>query len=670
MEKISNTKIIDNKPLFFPKSFLTPDQLYAVLIKKLLEYHPSSNIEIIEKAYSLAYNAHKNQKRKSGEPYIIHPLCVAIILAELKMDKETIVAGLLHDIVEDTILTNEEIEEQFGENVAIIVDGVTKLTRFSSQKSMVDLEAENLRKLFLSMAKDIRVILVKLADRLHNMRTLQFQSQKKQMEISRETLEIYSPLALRLGISKIQVELDDWAFRYLHRDIYDDITMQLALTKVQRADFINKIINELSKLNTKAEVESHQKHIYSIYKKTLSRNKRIEELYDIYAIYVIVDNVEDCYSVLGEIHNLYHPLPNRFKDYIALPKQNMYQSLHTTVFSKEGGLFEIQIKTKQMYQISQYGITYHWKYKETEKGNDIVNDAIKAKWLQSILDWQRDERDNVEFLSFLKMELESFANTIYCFTPLGDIKILPAGATVADFAYFVHTDLGNKFRYAIVNGQQRDYDYTLNNGDRVRIVISGKNERGGGPTVKWLEKVKTPTAKAKIKQFLKIQNKDKEKNAAENIISNLKRILGNNQLNEESLKLVYNSLGYSNWGQLEGAILCGKIKAEAVYSGIINEILHKQEVRHTRIKLSRCCNPLPGDEIVGYCSSHRGIIIHKITCENMQSLIKNDDPRIISISWDDIQRKRYITQIIVETDENLETSKKILTILDKNKIKL
>lgn len=592
MENSSYSKNVDIKQLYFPSKFVEPVQLYNMLTKRLLEYHPSSDLKMIEDAYVLAYNAHKEQKRKSGEPYIIHPLCVAMTLAELRMDKETIVAGLLHDIVEDTILTNEEIKEQFGESVAVIVDGVTKLTHLSSQMSQIDIKAENLRKLFLFMANDIRVVLVKLADRLHNIRTLQFQPPAKQIEIAKETLEIYSPLALRLGISIIQVEMADLSFMYLNRDIYENIVDQLKVVESQKLEATNKMLNELSHLNTKAELEVKRKSILSIYNKTVKQEVAVEELYDTYAIYVIVDTIKECYSVLGEIHTLYNVIPNRFKDYIALPKQNMYQSLHTTIINKEGTLFEIQIKTKKMYYISQFGITYYWKYNENEKEKDI----IKNKWLQSILEWQREEVDSKEFLSSLKLELGNYVDTIHCFTPDGKIKILPEGSTVIDFAYLIHSELGNHLDHAIVNGRRELYSYTLKNGDQIKIITSTTNS---GPDYKWLSMVKTPNAKNKIKQYLK--GRDQNKN-------------------------------------------CNK---------------------KTKFLLSKCCNPLPDDQIVGYCSNNRGIMVHKISCENVADLIEKKSPKLMEVSWEEIRRKHFVATIIIESSNRVGLGKELFNVFEK-----
>lgn len=592
MENSSYSKNVDIKQLYFPSEFIEPTQLYEMLTERLLEYHPSSDLKMIEDAYLLAYNAHKEQKRKSGEPYIIHPLCVAMTLAELRMDKETIDSGLLHDIVEDTILTNEEIKDQFGEAVAIIVDGVTKLTHLSTQMSSIDIKAENLRKFFLFMANDIRVVLVKLADRLHNIRTLQFQPPAKQIEIAKETLEIYAPLALRLGISIIQAEMADLAFMYLNRDAYQDILDQLKSAEGQRLVVINKMIEELSNLNTKVELKVTQKSVLSVYNKTVKQNLKVEDLYDTFAIYVIVDTVKECYSVLGEIHSLYNVIPNRFKDYIALPKQNMYQSLHTTVITKEGTLFEIQIKTRKMYYISQYGITYYWKYNEKEKEKDV----IKNKWLQSILEWQREERDSNEFLSFLKLEMGNYADTIHCFTPSGKIKILPEGSTVIDFAYLIHSELGNNLDYAIVNGKRESMNYTLKNGDQIKIIPSGTN---AGPNRKWLSMVKTPNAKNKIKQYLKGKDQDKNSN------------------------------------------------------------------KKTKFLFSKCCNPLPDDKIVGYCSNSRGIMIHKISCENVTDLVKKKSPKLIEVSWEEIRCKHFVAAIIIESSNRVGLGKELFNIFEK-----
>ncbi|MCI5994696.1 MAG: RelA/SpoT family protein, partial [Blautia sp.] len=408
--------------------FTSPDVLYQELIQSVRKYHPSADISLIEKAYKIARDAHEGQNRKSGEPYIIHPLCVAIILADLELDKETIVAGLLHDVVEDTIMTSEEITREFGSEVALLVDGVTKLGQLSYSADKVEVQAENLRKMFLAMAKDIRVILIKLADRLHNMRTLKYMKPEKQKEKARETMDIYAPIAQRLGISKIKVELDDLSLKYLEPEVYYDLVEKIALRKSVREEFVRGIVEEVSNhieaAGIKAQIDGRVKHFFSIYKKMVNQDKTLDQIYDLFAVRIIVDTVKDCYAALGVIHEMYKPIPGRFKDYIAMPKQNMYQSLHTTLIGPNGQPFEIQIRTFEMHRTAEYGIAAHWKYKESSDGKKPLaeQEEEKLSWLRQILEWQRDMSDNKEFLSLLKSDLDLFAENVYCFTPAGDVK--------------------------------------------------------------------------------------------------------------------------------------------------------------------------------------------------------------------------------------------------------
>ena len=464
------------KEISKPEDFTDPEVLYEKLINTIREYHPSTDLSMVEKAYKLARDAHKDQKRKSGEPYIIHPLCVAIILAELELDKETIVAGILHDVVEDTTATLEDLSREFNDEVALLVDGVTKLGQLSYSHDKMDLQAENLRKMFLAMAKDIRVILIKLADRLHNMRTMQYQTPAKQIEKSRETMEIYAPIAHRLGISKIKVELDDLSMQYLMPDVYQDLVEKINLNKAGREAFIDSIIKEvgmhISNAGIEAEINGRVKHFFSIYRKMVNQNKTLDQIYDIFAVRIIVDTVKDCYAALGVIHEMYKPIPGRFKDYIAMPKPNMYQSLHTTLIASNGQPFEIQIRTYEMHRTAEYGIAAHWKYKESEDGKKSVEakEEEKLSWLRQILEWQRDMSDNREFLNLLKGDLDLFAEDVYCFTPNGDVKNLPNGSTPVDFAYAIHSAVGNKMVGARVNGKLVTIDYKIQNGDRIEIL--------------------------------------------------------------------------------------------------------------------------------------------------------------------------------------------------------
>ena len=491
--------------------FTSPDILYKELIDSVKKYHPSTDISMIEKAYHIADEAHKGQLRKSGEPYIIHPLCVAIILADLELDKESIVAGLLQDVVEDTVMTPEEIKQEFGEEVEVIVDGVTKLTQLSYKVDKVEEQAENLRKMFLAMAKDIRVILVKLADRLHNMRTLKYMKPEKQKEKARETMEIYAPIAHRLGISKIKVELDDLSLKYLEPEVYYDLVEKIALRKSEREKFVQSIVKDvreqMDKAGIKAEIDGRAKHFFSIYKKMVNQEKTLDQIYDLFAVRIIVDTVKDCYAALGIIHEMYKPIPGRFKDYIAMPKQNKYQSLHTTLIGPNGQPFEIQIRTFEMHRTAEYGIAAHWKYKEAANGIKPAaqQEEEKLSWLRQILEWQRDMSDNREFMGLLKSDLDLFAESVYCFTPAGDVKNLPNGSTPIDFAYSIHSAVGNKMVGARVNGKLVNIDYVIQNGDRIEIITSQNSK---GPSRDWLKIVKSTQAKNKINQWFKNELKD------------------------------------------------------------------------------------------------------------------------------------------------------------------
>ena len=465
-----------------PADFTSPEVLYQDLINTIRKYHPSDDITMIEKAYRIADEAHKEQKRKSGEPYIIHPLCVAIILADLEMDKETIAAGLLHDVVEDTIMTLEQLTKEFGSEVSFLVDGVTKLTQLNWDKDKVEIQADNLRKMFLAMAKDIRVIIIKLADRLHNMRTGQYWKPEKQKEKARETMEIYAPIADRLGISKIKIELDDLSLKFLQPDVYYDLVEKVALRKDTREAFVQEIVDEVKSHMEDAGIEAtvggRVKHFFSIYKKMVNQNKTLDQIYDLFAVRIMVETVKDCYAALGVIHEMYKPIPGRFKDYIAMPKQNMYQSLHTTLIGSNGQPFEIQIRTYEMHRTAEYGIAAHWKYKESGSGQVAAGSAeAKLSWLRQILEWQRDTDDSKEFLSMVKGDLDLFSDSVYCFTPSGDVKTLPSGSTPIDFAYCIHSAVGNKMVGARVNGKLVPIEYVIQNGDQLEIITS-QNSKG------------------------------------------------------------------------------------------------------------------------------------------------------------------------------------------------
>lgn len=668
--------------------FTSPEVLYKELINSVLKYHPSTDISMIEKAYKVASEAHEGQKRKSGEPYIIHPLCVAIILADLELDKETIVAGLLHDAVEDTWMTYEEVEKEFGSEVALLVDGVTKLGQLSYSADKVEVQAENLRKMFLAMAKDIRVILIKLADRLHNMRTLQYMRPEKQQEKARETMDIYAPIAMRLGISKIKVELDDLSLKYLKPDVYYDLVHKVALRKSEREQFVGAIVKEVKKhmddANIKAQVDGRVKHFFSIYKKMVNQDKTIDQIYDLFAVRILVDTVKDCYAALGVIHEMYKPIPGRFKDYIAMPKPNMYQSLHTTLIGPNGQPFEIQIRTYEMHRTAEYGIAAHWKYKESSDGKAPVgkSEEEKLNWLRQILEWQRDMSDNKEFMSLLKNDLDLFADSVYCFTPQGDVKTLPSGSTPVDFAYSVHSAVGNKMVGARVNGKLVPIEYEIKNGDRIEIITSQNSQ---GPSRDWLKLVKSTQAKNKINQWFKKELKEDNILKGKEMLAQYARAKGfkiTNYTKNQYLEAVLRKYGFRDWDSVLAAIGHGGLKEGQVFNKLVEaydkenkknltdeqvleaasetqEKLHIAKsksgivvkgIHDVAVRFSKCCNPIPGDEIVGFVTRGRGITIHRTDCVNVLNMSETDRTRLIEAEWqqpDTKEKEKYMAEIQV-----------------------
>ena len=668
--------------------FTSPEVLYKELINSVLKYHPSTDISMIEKAYKVASEAHEGQKRKSGEPYIIHPLCVAIILADLELDKETIVAGLLHDAVEDTWMTYEEVEKEFGSEVALLVDGVTKLGQLSYSADKVEVQAENLRKMFLAMAKDIRVILIKLADRLHNMRTLQYMRPEKQQEKARETMDIYAPIAMRLGISKIKVELDDLSLKYLKPDVYYDLVHKVALRKSEREQFVGAIVKEVKKhmddANIKAQVDGRVKHFFSIYKKMVNQDKTIDQIYDLFAVRILVDTVKDCYAALGVIHEMYKPIPGRFKDYIAMPKPNMYQSLHTTLIGPNGQPFEIQIRTYEMHRTAEYGIAAHWKYKESSDGKAPVgkSEEEKLNWLRQILEWQRDMSDNKEFMSLLKNDLDLFADSVYCFTPQGDVKTLPSGSTPVDFAYSVHSAVGNKMVGARVNGKLVPIEYEIKNGDRIEIITSQNSQ---GPSRDWLKLVKSTQAKNKINQWFKKELKEDNILKGKEMLAQYARAKGfkiTNYTKTQYLEAVLRKYGFRDWDSVLAAIGHGGLKEGQVFNKLVEaydkenkknltdeqvleaasetqEKLHIAKsksgivvkgIHDVAVRFSKCCNPIPGDEIVGFVTRGRGITIHRTDCVNVLNMSETDRTRLIEAEWqqpDNKEKEKYMAEIQV-----------------------
>ena len=656
------------------KEFESPEKLYDELIASVRKYHPSADISLIEKAYHVARDAHEGQARKSGEPYIIHPLCVAIILAELELDKETIVAGLLHDVVEDTVMTDEQIAQEFGDEVALLVDGVTKLGQLSYDADKVEVQAENLRKMFLAMAKDIRVILIKLADRLHNMRTLKYMTPEKQKEKARETMDIYAPIAQRLGISKIKIELDDLSLKYLEPDAYYDLVHQIAQRKSVRDEYVQKLVEEVRQhikdAGIPAQVDGRAKHFFSIYKKMVNQHKTLDQIYDLFAIRIIVDSVKDCYAALGVIHEMYKPIPGRFKDYIAMPKPNMYQSLHTTLIGPTGQPFEIQIRTFEMHRTAEYGIAAHWKYKEASNNGGVsqpmtVTEEEKLSWLRQILEWQRDMSDNKEFMSLLKSDLDLFSDTVFCFTPTGDVKNLPTGSTPIDFAYSIHSAVGNKMIGAKVNGKLVPIDYIIQNGDRVEVITSQNSK---GPSRDWLNIVKSTQAKNKINQWFRSELKEENITHGKELLIASAKSKGINfpDINKpEYQEKILRKYGFHDWNSCLATIGHGGLKEGQIVNRMYeeykkdhlacitdDEVLetiaeNKDKVvqKHSKsgiivkglydvaVHFSKCCSPVPGDEIVGFVTRGRGVSIHRTDCINIINLSDMERERLIDAEW-------------------------------------
>ena len=674
-EKIESELMAGTSQMIQTRDFIEPATLYEELLQSIHKYHPSADISMVEKAYHIAEEAHKNQVRKSGEAYIIHPLYVAIILAELEMDKETIVAGLLHDVVEDTVMTDEEIKEEFGEDVAWLVDGVTKLGQLSYDADKLEVQAENLRKMFLAMAKDIRVIIIKLADRLHNMRTLKYMKPEKQKEKARETMDIYAPIAQRLGISKIKIELEDLSLKYLEPEAYYDLVEKVAQRKAERDAYVQSLVDEvgtyMKEAGIQASIMGRAKHFFSIYKKMVNQNKTLDQIYDLFAIRIIVKDVKDCYAALGVIHEKYKPIPGRFKDYIAMPKPNMYQSLHTTLIGPKGQPFEIQIRTEEMHRTSEYGIAAHWKYKEASNGGGITGEEEKLSWLRQILEWQQDMSDNREFMSLLKSDLDLFADTVFCFTPNGDVKNLPRGSTPIDFAYSIHSAVGNKMIGAKVNGKLVTIDYKIRNGDRIEVLTSQNSK---GPSRDWLNVVKSTQAKNKINQWFRSQFKEENIQKGKELLSAYCKTKGIHlsDINKPEYQVkVQRKYGFRDWDAVLAAVGHGGLKEAQIVNRMMEEYRKNHQAQLTdaqileqtaegkektagskvhdkgknksgiivkgltdvAVHFSKCCGPVPGDEIVGFITRGRGVSIHRTDCINIMQLPDSEKERLIEAEW-------------------------------------
>ena len=656
---------------------MTCEELYKELVEKINKYHPNTRLELVDAAYRLAYSAHEGQFRKSGEPFMIHPISVAIILAELRLDTETIVAALLHDVVEDTKYTLEDITMQFGEEVALLVDGVTKLRQFQYTSKSDEL-AENYRKMFFAMSKDIRVIIIKIADRLHNMRTLQYQSEIKQQEIAKETLEIYAPLAHKLGISRIRYELEDLGFKYLDNETYKDLAQKIGRKQEERRSMVEAIIAEIqAKLDSgtiEAKVEGRPKHFFSIYKKMKSKDKQLDEIYDLHAVRVLVEDAHDCYQVLGILHDMYTPVPGRVKDYIAISKPNNYQSLHTTLL-KDGEPFEVQIRTREMHRVAEYGIAAHWRYKtgKTGESND-TNEEDKLNWLGHLLEWQRELSDNEEYIDAVKFDLSIFKKNVYCFSPKGDVISLAGGATVIDFAYAIHSAVGNHMVGARVNGVAVPFEYELCTGDRVEIVTS----QNQSPHQDWLKIVKTAQARTKINQWFKKQNRsDNIKRGKELLEEAAAKLVGiplDELLAEKRVDKVLRRYNFHDYDSLCATVGHGGIRETQVINrlhdaykhdnppgleDLVGELLKAgskvasnqhnsksgiiiQGVGDTNVRFSKCCSPLPGDEVVGFITRGRGVTIHRTDCVNIIHMDESNRRRIIyEVEWHEEAASRH-----------------------------
>lgn len=676
-----------------------------VLIQKIKENCINVDLDVINKAFNLAFEAHKEQKRESGEPYIIHPIDVAVILAELGMDTSTIVAGLLHDVIEDTDYTYEDIKEIFSEEVANLVSGVTKITKME-YKSKEEQQADNFRKMLLAMANDIRVIIIKLADRLHNMRTLKYMPKEKQKRISKETLDIYSPIAHRLGISKVKWELEDLCFRYLHEEEYYDLVNQIAEKRVERETYIAKTIEDLygklEEAGIDSDIDGRPKHFYSIYRKMITKNKSIEQIFDLTAIRILVNSVKDCYEVLGIVHTIYKPIPGRFKDYIAMPKPNMYQSLHTTVIGPQGKTFEIQIRTFEMHKTAEYGIAAHWKYKEGD-ASDSKEKSFENKlvWLRDMLEWQKETSDAEEFMEGFKINL--FTDEIFLFTPKGVVIDLPNGATPIDFAYRIHTDIGNKCVGAKVNGKIVPLDYQLKTGQIVEILTSNSSK---GPNMDWLNIAKSNQAKSKIRAWFKKAKKEENITKGKEVFERELKKQGvhyadiakgesyDKFIKRYNINCMDDLYALVGLGVIIASSFIFKLKEESLakdektkeesLNKAIEESISKAEKRkkennygvtvkgenNLMVRFAKCCNPVPGDDILGYITKGRGVSIHRRDCSNLQNLIEEDAQKVVDVAWGAAKGVAYMAEIQVKTEDIPGVLSDIMNVIMESKLPL
>ncbi|HEX3031564.1 MAG TPA: bifunctional (p)ppGpp synthetase/guanosine-3',5'-bis(diphosphate) 3'-pyrophosphohydrolase [Bacillota bacterium] len=670
------------------------------IIDKIQKYHSNPRLDFIEEAYRFAETAHAGQFRNSGEPYITHPVAVAAILAELELDQITIAAGLLHDVVEDTNLALEELEGQFGKEITGLVDGVTKLSKLEFH-SKEEAQAENLRKMFLAMAKDIRVLLIKLADRLHNMRTLKHQNPRKQREIAQETLDIFAPLANRLGIFRIKWELEDLCLRYLEPQKYYALVDGISTKRHERENYINTVITmlteRLNEVNIKAEIYGRPKHFYSIFKKMTTQHKELSEIYDLIAVRIIVDNVKDCYGALGIVHTLWKPIPGRFKDFIAMPKQNMYQSLHTTVIGVSGEPFEIQIRTREMHRTAEYGIAAHWKYKEAVTGSNEMD--AKMSWLRQLLEWQNDMRDAQEFMENLKIDL--FDDSVFVFTPKGDVVELPKGSVPIDFAYRVHTNVGHHMIGSKVNGKIVPIDYRLVNGDIVEVLT---NRNSSGPSRDWLKIVTTSQAKNRIRSWFKREKRDENIIKGRELLERECKRLGLDMaeiFRSEKLQDIRKRFSFLTLEDLFAAIGDGTLTTNQILfkfreekekrdkanksaaeeladfqaetktwvgQGKSNQGVVVKDIDNVMVRMARCCNPLPGDPIIGFITKGRGVSIHRQGCGNLHANRNKEGGRIIEVAWDDTHKESYQVKLEVDAMDRAGLLTDVMAVITELKI--
>ncbi|WP_195970553.1 RelA/SpoT family protein [Clostridium thermobutyricum] len=671
------------------------------LIKAINKNCNNVDIEKVKKAYEFAEKAHENQMRASGEPYITHPIDVAVILAELGMDTDTIIAGLLHDVIEDTEYTYDQVKDLFGEEVTNLVDGVTKLGKIK-YKTKEEQQADNVRKMLLAMAKDIRVIIIKLADRLHNLRTLKYMSKEKRKIKAKETLEIYAPLAHRLGMSKIKWELEDISFRYLHEEEYYDLVAKIAEKRIEREEYIASIVedlgNNLENAGIDADIDGRPKHFYSIYRKMVKKNKNIEQIFDLTAIRVLVNSVKDCYGVLGIVHTIYKPIPGRFKDYIAMPKPNMYQSLHTTVIGPQGKTFEIQIRTFEMHKTAEYGIAAHWKYKEGSEEKKEMNFETKLAWLRDILEWQKETSDAEEFMEGFKIDL--FSDEVFVFTPKGVVINLPSGSTPIDFAYRIHTDVGNRCVGAKVNGKIVPLDYNLRTGEIVEIITS---KVANGPKMDWLNIAKSNQAKSKIRQWFKRAKREENISVGREILEKELKKKGihlnilNKAISNDKIQKKYNVhtqeelFGAIGIGVINPVSFTNKVKEELIdpFEKITKEVEDKnveeqlakgnksidknkeygvvvKGLSNIMVRFARCCNPVPGDEVLGYITKGRGVSIHRKDCSNLQNLIKEDPDKVLEASFGEDKKSAYVAEVQIKAEDRLGILSDLMIIINES----